>query len=466
MTKLNTPIVYPRMTTHEGAPAPQINAEKSLRRSLMSCLLWEGTFYESGVDIAARISELVPKIAPEKVAEMAIEAREKMKLRHAPLWVVREMARHAGHKRLVAKTLERVIQRADELSEFMAMYWKDGRCPISAQVKKGLALAFQKFDAYALGKYNRDGAVKLRDVLFLCHAHPRYFDGVNNLQIVPPLKKAKYRRGSVRRHPNGQGLTWKQLIDGTLESPDTWEVALSTGQAKKETWERLLSENKLGAMALLRNLRNMKSAGVSDDLVKSALSQMKVERVLPYRFISAAKYAPQLEPELEQAMFKCLAGQAPLPGKTILLIDVSGSMAGKVSYKSEITRAEAAGGLAILARELCKQVSVYTFNDRLWQLPARRGLSLKDAIVKSVSGGTRLGAAVNGVMSAERYDRLIVLTDEQSTDIIPIPRGKAYMVNVAPYQNGIGYYGAWTHIDGWSEAILTYISEAESVKDE
>ena len=65
-----------------------------------------------------------------------------MKLRHAPLLLVREMARHATHRALVAETLERVIQRADELSEFVAIYWSDGRAPLSAQVKKGLAAAF------------------------------------------------------------------------------------------------------------------------------------------------------------------------------------------------------------------------------------------------------------------------------------------------------------------------------------
>ena len=75
-----------------------------------------------------------------------------MKLRHAPLLLVREMARHATHRGLVADTLARVIQRADELAEFVAIYWKDGRVPLSAQVKKGLAAAFPKFDAYALGE--------------------------------------------------------------------------------------------------------------------------------------------------------------------------------------------------------------------------------------------------------------------------------------------------------------------------
>ena len=77
-----------------------------------------------------------------KVAALAVEAREQMKLRHAPLLLVREMARHKTHRALVAETLAQVIQRADELAEFVAIYWKDGKPPLSAQVKKGLAQAF------------------------------------------------------------------------------------------------------------------------------------------------------------------------------------------------------------------------------------------------------------------------------------------------------------------------------------
>src|ERR1700747_2197818 len=183
MARLNTLNLGPR--THEGAPARNISPELHLRRSDLACLLWESQFYEDGVEIAGRIAELVPKVAAEKVAALAVEAREKMKLRHAPLLLVREMARHATHRGLVAETLARVIQRADELAEFVAIYWKDGRVPLSAQVKKGLAAAFTRFDAYALAKYDRAGAVKLRDVLFLTHAKPLTAD---------------------------QSLTWRQLV--------------------------------------------------------------------------------------------------------------------------------------------------------------------------------------------------------------------------------------------------------------
>jgi hypothetical protein len=379
-------------------------------------------------------------VEPEIVAALAIEAREKMKLRHVPLFIVREMARRRDHKKLVAATLERVIQRPDELAEFVALYWKEKRQPLSAQAKKGLAKAFNKFDAYQLGKYDRDNPVKLRDVLFLCHAKPKDAE---------------------------QEELWKKLVDGTLESPDTWEVALSAGKDRKETWERLIAENRLGALALLRNLRNIKEAGIESSVILGALKAMKAERVLPFRFISAARFAPQWEPQLEEAMFKCLDGLEKISGRTVLLVDVSGSMdSGKVSRKSDITAMDAACGIAMLAREMCEDAVVYTFSDKLVQVPARRGFALRDAIVGSQPhSGTYIGESLKALR--EKYDRIIVFTDEQSHDRVPDPVGKGYVINVATNRNGVGY-GRWLHIDGFSEAALDFIrgleKESESLK--
>ena len=420
--------------THEGAPARLISYEMQLRRSVLACLLWENQFYEDGVEIASRIAELVPKVEAEKVAALAIEAREKMKLRHAPLLLVREMARHATHRGLVAETLARVIQRADELSEFVAMYWKDGRVPLSAQVKKGLAAAFPKFDEYALAKYDRDAPIKLRDVLFLSHAKPR---------------------------DEAQGEVWKLLIAGELTAPDTWEVALSSGVNKRETWERLVRERKLGALALLRNLRNMREAGVDESLVLAALGAMNTARVLPFRFLAAARYVPQWEEALEQAMLKSVAGQEKLAGKTVVLVDVSGSMTAPLSQRSEMQRTDAAYGLAVLLREIGERVAVFSFSDSLVEVPARRGFALRDAIANSQRhNSTQLGHAVTELNRNHGYDRLIVITDEQAHDTVPSPRGNGYVVNVASYKNGVGY-GKWTHIDGWSESVVEYIRTLE-----
>jgi len=420
--------------THEGAPARNISPELQLRRSVLACLLWESQFYEDGVEIAGRIAELVPKIAAEKVAALAIEARERMKLRHTPLLLVREMARHKTHRALVSETLARIIQRADELAEFVAIYWKDGRVPLSGQVKKGLAAAFPKFDEYQLAKYDRGAPIKLRDVLFLCHAKPR---------------------------DQAQADVWKKLVSGSLTTPDTWEVALSSGADKREAWERLLHEQKLGALALIRNLRNMREAGVDESLVLSALGSMSTTRVLPFRFLAAARYAPQWEEALEQAMLKCVAETEKLPGKTIVLVDVSGSMTAPLSRRSEMQRTDAAYGLAVLLREIAEKVAVYSFSDNLVEVPARRGFALRDAIdVSQRHNSTQLGNAVEKLNGNEKCDRLIVITDEQAHDKVPAPRGKGYLINVASYKNGVGY-GKWMHIDGWSEAVIEYIRALE-----
>jgi hypothetical protein len=426
-----------RPRTHEGAPAVAVTPELALRRSVLACMLWEEEFYEDGVAIAGRIRELAAKVDAAKVAALAVEARTAMKLRHAPLLLVREMARHATHRGLVAETMTRTIQRADELAEFVAIYWKDGRAPLSGQVKKGLAAAFPKFDEYALAKYDRAGAVRLRDVLFLCHAKPRDAE---------------------------QAAVWKRLVTGELTAPDTWEVALSSGGDKRAHWERLLAERKLGALALLRNLRNMKDAGVGEELVVSALDAMKTERVLPFRFLAAARYAPQWEPELERAMFRAVASAEKLAGHTVLLVDVSGSMVAPLSRRSEMLRTDAAYGLAILLREVAEKVSVYTFSDNVKLVPSRRGFALRDAMESSLQhGGTRLGAALDSIK--EDFDRIVVVTDEQSHDRVPPPKGVGYMINVASAKNGVGY-GSWAHIDGWSEAVIEYIRELERPKAE
>jgi fructose-specific component phosphotransferase system IIB-like protein len=431
--------------TLESAPARHISHEGQLNRSVLACLLWESWFYEDGVEIAGRIRELVPKVEPERVAVLAVEAREHLKLRHAPLLLVREMARHKTHRGLVADTLERVIQRADELCEFVAIYWKDGRVPLSGQVKKGLAAAFPKFDEYQLAKYDCGGPIKLRDVLFLCHAKPRHGE---------------------------QAAAWKKLIWGRLVVPDTWEVALSAGGAgnstgNREAWTRLLAENKLGAFPLLGNLRNLREVGVDEKLVLSALDAMHTERVLPFRFLTAARHTPQWEEALDQAMLKCVAGPTSLDssrlgGKTALLIDVSGSMIGPLSRRSEMLRTDAAYGMAVLLREIAERVAIYSFSDRLVEVAARRGFALRDVIEASQPhNGAYLGKAVEQLNAKERYDRLIVITDDQKHDTIPNPLGKGYLINVASYKNGIGY-GKWTRIDGWSESVVDYIRELES----
>jgi len=449
--KSNVKRVKAPVYTHEGARAYNISAYNELRRSILSCLLWEKEFYESGVDIAKRVADLVTKVSPDKVAALAIEAREKQHLRHMPLFLVRQMAKLDTHKYLVAETLQRVIQRADELAEFLAIYFGDNKSqPLSAQVKKGLAKAFDKFNEYQFAKYDRDGDFKLRDVMFLTHPRPKETSGTY---------------GKKRQRLTSEEKLFKGIAERTLATPDTWEVELSAGADKRATFERLIAEEKLGGLAFLRNLRNMAQAGVDRKVIKRYVESSNFKRVLPFRFISAARFVPQWEDLIEQGMLKCVADFEKMPGRTVLLVDVSGSMNDKLSGKSEMLRLDAAYGLAILVRELCEDSSIYSFSNSTIAIPNRRGFALRDAIDKSQShGGTLLGEAVKHVDKHVKYDRLIVITDEQSHDRVPAPKGKGYMINIASNRNGVGY-GPWTHIDGFSENVVTYILQAEQFSE-
>jgi 60 kDa SS-A/Ro ribonucleoprotein len=469
INKTATRLIPTPRFTHEGAVAYNTTAEQDLRRSVMACMLWENSFYESGEEIATRISGLVKKVRPEKVAQIAIEARNLMKLRHVPLLLTVEMAKLPTHREYVADVAEEVIQRADELAEILAIYAR-GRTgskklnKLSKQLQKGIAAAFQKFDEYQLAKYNQDNEIKLRDVLFL--AHPKPVGG---------------KRGA-------QAKLWKRLVEGQLKTPDTWEVGISAAKgdkdATKKEWTRLLKEQKLGALALIRNLRNMEQAGVNRELIKEALLASDTSRVLPFRFVAAAQAAPQFENELDQLLIQSAQQLPKLPGKTILIVDVSGSMygAGNISKHSDMSRVEAAGALAAIARESCENVSIYATagNDgsrihKTALVPPRHGMALVEKFRKQGfagelgGGGIFLKQVLDYVYEKEKYaDRVIVFTDEQDCDHKCNPStanafGKHnYIINISNEKNGIGYKPNWTHIDGFSEAVLQYIVAAES----
>ena len=123
-------------------------------------------------------------------------------------------------------------------------------------------------------------------------------------------------------------------------------------------------------------------------------------------------------------------------------------------------RVDAAAALASIVK--CENLQVFAFDDNVREVPPRRGMAGVDAITRMVRGGTNLGYAV-GFANNIPHDRLIVITDEQSHDRVPAPRAKhAYLINVASYQNGVGYRNGWTHIDGFSESILRYVHAHES----
>ena len=450
----------PGFTTHGGASAAKEGPEKELLRTVSSCMLWEDSFYESGSSIADRIKGLCEKVSMQFLADLAVRAREDLKLRHVPLFLVLQMLKKEGsqtERNLVGETISKVVKRADETAEILALYWKDGKKKLPRQLKGGIAKAFRKFDEYQLSKWDREKAVKLRDALFLCHAKPK---------------------------DKEQAKLWKKLVDDKLEPPLTWEVLLSGGMSKKDAFTKLLKEKKLGYMATLQNLRNMEEGGVDRGLIEKTLVEGAAKSwALPFRFITAAKHVPKFESILDKAMVTAAAALPKLGGRTLLVIDVSGSMNGALSRKSEMTRIDAACGLSILMREQADEIVIYATggNDSSRKhatviVPDRHGNALRDAINVNCSalggGGIFLKQCMEYIETKEKkpFDRAIVITDEQDCDAPHVKASSApqlgkynYIVNVGVYEPALPVTGAgWIRVSGFSERVVDWMMAEES----
>lgn len=433
--------------------------EAALRRAVMANLLWEKNAYQDGAQIADIIKTLIPQVPAQTVYQIAYEARHTQKLRHVPLWIACQMARHQTHRHLLGRLLPQIILRPDELAEFLALYWQDGKIPIAKQVKKGLAAAFLKFDAYQFAKYDRKNRIKLKDVMFLVHPKPQ-------------------------NHTQAQ--LFKMLANDTLPAPDTWEVALSAGCDKYQTWCRLIGENRLGALAFLKNLRNMKKAGVPYDLIKQGLLSLNTNMLLPINYISAVKYAPDFSDVLQKMMQQSLANLPKLSGHSVFVVDVSGSMNAKISSKSDMTRLDCAIAMAILASGLCEKITLYATagNDyksihQTCKLSHQTDFGLRDTILKAANrlghGGIFTRQCLDFIQSDlqknpnyQQPKRLLVFSDSQDCDRVQkLPKPFAqnnYIIDVSAHTHGINYQGIWTaEISGWSEHFLRFIAALEGV---
>ena len=208
-----------------------------------------------------------------------------MYLRSVPLVLAVELAKASSGNSIVSKTVNGIVKRADEITELLAYYQvANSRTgtkklnKLSKQIQKGLSNAFNRFDEYQFAKYNRPAEIKLRDALFLVHP------------------KAK---------DEAQQMLFNKIAQNELATPYTWETELSMlGQANfenerakraafKSKWEELIESDKLGYMALIRNLRNILEAEVSYDHIRkvcdylSNANAVANSKQLPFRFLSA-----------------------------------------------------------------------------------------------------------------------------------------------------------------------------------
>lgn len=463
----------PSGVTHEGAPGFARDHKSELFLLAVSHM-GDGSFYESQPERDSRFRALVHGVTmndPEWMARFVPWLRNGANMRTASVVAAAEAAEallideKPGGRKIIASAL----QRADEPGELLA-YWhsRHGRV-IPKPVKRGLAdAAARLYDEYALMKYDTAShGYRFGDVIDL--AHP---------DAAEPWRGDLYRHALDRRHnrdnpvPDSLGMVRANAMlraraaedpaalldaDALKAAGMTWEDALSlTGNRvpKRELWAALIPS--MGYMALLRNLRNFDDAGVPDsvaDQVAARLSdpqQVAKSRQFPFRFLSAYKAVPSLRWSypLEKALGLSLANVPEMKGRTLILVDRSGSMFDTVSAKSGLNRAETAAlfGAAVALR--CEHADLVQFGTSSARVDYRPAESVLKIIGRFGNlGGTCTGHAVQQHYRDGFHSRVVIITDEQTSgysgDPLSLIAGRipVYTWNLAGYQHGHGPSG-------------------------
>ncbi|TAE12416.1 MAG: TROVE domain-containing protein [Bacteroidetes bacterium] len=499
-------------TNYMGGKAYLLTPAMELYTAVVATML-DNSYYEKKTDRLARIQALVAQNDPLFVAKLAVYAREKMYLRSAPIVLAVELAKNHKGDDLVGKLVNRVVQRADEITELLSYYaLSNERAGIkklgklSKQIQKGLAMAFNKFDEYQFAKYNRDSSVKLRDALFIVHP------------------KAK---------DEAQQALFDKIVSGTLETPYTWETQLSAlgqqdfeneakkQQAKAELWEELMVSGKIGYMATLRNLRNVLLYGTGK-AVDSALelvtneAQVKKAKQLPFRYLSA--YAeveklkgeellfsqtktriPQILEAVEKAVSFSIDNLPTLAGKTLILTDNSGSMRGDasgasaVSAMSKRTTADIANLFAALYWKKAQNSIVGLFGDNIILPTLKPDMDIFQAFKLINSEATKCGLSTETgifemitrlIQNKTVVDRIVIFSDcqigtgcnwydnkgKRAADFDALfrqykkevnPDVLTYSVDLRGYGNTLFKEGVIT-IGGWSDKIFDMMEAIET----
>ncbi|WP_307461532.1 TROVE domain-containing protein [Chryseobacterium sp. SORGH_AS_0447] len=414
------------VTNYEGAKAYTMTPAEELYSAVVTTGL-SNTTYEKGNERLARIQSLIRKNDPEFVAKLAVYARKNMYLRSIPLVLTTELAKKASGTDLVSRTVDGVIQRADEITELLAYYQMANERTdlkklnkLSKQIQKGLVKSFNKFDEYQFAKYNRKAEVTLKDALFLVHP------------------KAK---------DESQQAIFNKIVNDSLETPYTWEVELSVlGQTKfadeaerkaafKNKWEELVFSNKLGYMATLRNLRNILEANVSSQAMEKVCRYLSDEKAvrnskqLPFRFLAAYRELKTIDSPYLSSVLAALEDAVTVSAKNIkgfgfdtslvIAADVSGSMQQPVSPKSKVLLYDIGLLMSMMLQSQCKNVISGMFGDTWKRVPMPKNGILRnvDAFYKREG---EVGYSTNGYLviedllnRREKVNKVMLFTDTQ-----------------------------------------------------
>jgi hypothetical protein len=455
-------------TTYEGGPGHERDVRSELFLLAVTNMVGEQTFYEPGKARDERYVALIRQATaehPEWVARLVPYVRDRMNLRSAALVLAAEYVKAGGRngRAVVASAL----QRPDEPAEMLA-YWTatHGR-NVPKPVKRGVADAVTRmYDERAALRYDgTEQRWRMGDVIELVHPTPkadwqrllfkwllnkRHDRTVNPVDEWDPIRGTLTTLGTLAGAAILDGVPQDErraLLDrpGIAESfrkyGMSWERLSSWlgGQMDAKAWGSVIPS--MGYMALLRNLRNLDNAGVDDaklDAVALTLTDPAMvasSRQLPLRFYSAWKSVQSMRwgPVLETALHLSLGNVPVLPGRTLILIDVSGSMNERLSEKSDALRWETAGLFGIALANRADAADVYAYADRPQPMDVRKATSILravDAIKPLVGGGTNTWGSLAATFNA--HDRVVIITDEQAPIGNRVWTGSAY---VAAYAN-------------------------------
>lgn len=388
--------------------------------------------------VLATAREIAASENPRDLLALALWARTEMNVRSTPSVLLAVAAHEAGTRQYVRQYVPRVVQRADELRQVFAAYVTlyaggvaSGRTnqKLPNSLKRGLADAFGRFTEAQLMKYDSALRPTFRDVLRMVDRGKDYGlpQGVYRYLLTGEVTDPEATPVLAARKALAQKKTLdEEALALVRYSHANWEVVLSQFGSHKSVWESVLPQ--LGYMALLRNLRNLLTAGVDAGLLAERLAderEVRRSRQLPFRFYSAYKAltAAGLVPDavksaLERALEHSLANLARLPGVTAIASDNSGSMSSPVSAQSTISRQEVSNLMAALAHRLSDEAHVLVFGEtaRLVDFAPGEGLfaMMQRQACTNVGHSTNAHRVVEELLHHKvKVDRLVLFSDMQ-----------------------------------------------------
>lgn len=457
------------IATAEGGPGWSRDVKSELFLLAVTNLVGEDTFYESGKQRDDRFSALVHQATredPEWTARLVRWLRADAGMRSASLVAAAEYA-HAGGpapRAVVASAL----QRADEPGEFIA-YWhaKYGRT-FGGGKQRGVADAVTRlYTERAALKYDGSShAYRLGDVIELVHPTPsapwqadlfRYLIDRRHDRPEPRVTELLPMIGERARLDAVPVEGRRALVTG-VEGPAvlaragmTWESLSGwlQGPMDRQAWEAVIPS--MGYMALLRNLRNFDEQGVSDATAAAVAARLADpaevtrSRQFPLRFLSAYKAAPSLRWSwpLEKAVQHSLSNVPALPGRTLVLVDLSGSMWARLSARSELQRWEAAALFGFALGLRAESADVFAYGTSHERVP----LTKVGSLLSSLTGLRGMGGTDTWGTLAATYaghDRVVILTDEQTQGGGHGGRGLGRVPGLVVTYNLAGYRAAHT----------------------